>query len=159
MADIHTACQSGDLSLVRALVDEKPESVDDDDKHNWRPLFHAALHKRLEIVRLLLEQGADVSAHKGYVLHYAAEVPDNQEIVTLLIQYGALDAHVRPANDLSRQFLTAIFLNDVRVCEVFFDCIRNWPFSSMGSATNQFIMRLEMVRQRLLASFCRLVPP
>jgi Ankyrin repeats (3 copies) len=33
-------------------------------------------------------------------------------IVSLLVQYGALDAHVRPADDLSRQFLAAIFLAD-----------------------------------------------
>ncbi|MHC5542311.1 ankyrin repeat domain-containing protein [Singulisphaera rosea] len=45
-------------------------------------------------------------------MHYAGEVPDNKAIVALLIQYGALDAHVRPTSDLSRQFLAAVFLGD-----------------------------------------------
>jgi ankyrin repeat protein len=39
-------------------------------------------------------------------------VPNNKAIVSLLIQYGALDAHVRPTDDLSRQFLAAVFLAD-----------------------------------------------
>ena len=63
-------------------------------------------------MRLLLEAGADVAAHDGYVLHYAGEVPNNKAIVALLVQYGALDAHVRPADDLSRQFLAAVFVAD-----------------------------------------------
>jgi ankyrin repeat protein len=45
-------------------------------------------------------------------MHYAGEVPGNKAIVTLLLQYGTLDAHVRPADDLSRQFLAAVFLAD-----------------------------------------------
>jgi ankyrin repeat protein len=63
-------------------------------------------------VRLLIEAGADLAAHDGYVLHYAGEVPNNKAIVSLLVQYGALDAHVRPTDDLSRQFLAAVFLAD-----------------------------------------------
>src|SRR5262249_22422286 len=45
-------------------------------------------------------------------MHYAGEVPNNKAIVSLLVQYGALDAHVRPTDDLSRQFLAAVFLAD-----------------------------------------------
>jgi ankyrin repeat protein len=63
-------------------------------------------------VRLLIEAGADLAAHDGYALHYAAEVPDNKAIVALLVQYGALDAHVCPPDDLSRQLLAAVFLGD-----------------------------------------------
>jgi hypothetical protein len=61
---------------------------------------------------LLIDAGADLAAHDGYVLHYAGEVPNNKAIVSLLVQYGALDAHVRPTDDLSRQFLAAVFLAD-----------------------------------------------
>jgi ankyrin repeat protein len=45
-------------------------------------------------------------------MHYAGEVPNNKAIVTMLVQYGALDAHVHPTSDLSRQFLAAVFLAD-----------------------------------------------
>jgi hypothetical protein len=36
----------------------------------------------------------------GYVLHYAGEVPNNKEVVSLLLQNGGLDAHLRLANGM-----------------------------------------------------------
>jgi ankyrin repeat protein len=109
---IHDACGRGDIDAVRALIAVDPAVVDADDEHQWRPVFHAALWRREPVVRLLIEAGADLAAHEGYVLHYAGEVPNNKAIVTLLVQYGALDAHVRPTDDLSRQFLAAVFIGD-----------------------------------------------
>ena len=113
---IHDACRNGDVDTVRELVSSNPSLVDADDNHNWRPIFHAALKQQVDVVRFLIESGADLSAHDGYAIHYAGEVPNNKEIVALLVTYGALDAHVRPGDDLSRQFLAALFLgNDARV--------------------------------------------
>ena len=112
MSTIHEASRSGDLDAVRGFIDSDPNLVDADDEHKWRPIFHAALRKHAAVVRYLLESGADVAAHNGDALHYAAEVPNNQEVVTLLVQYGAIDAHTQPANQFSRQLLAAIFLND-----------------------------------------------
>ena len=109
---IHDACRRGDIELVRKLVTENPSLVDADDQHQWRPIFHAGLNRHEEVVRFLIASGADLAAHDGYVLHYAGEVPVNKPIVSLLVQYGALDAHVRPVDDLSRQFLAAVFLAD-----------------------------------------------
>ena len=97
---------------MRALIAADPASVDADDEHDWRPIFHAALWRHEQIVQLLIEAGADLAAHDGDVMHYAGEAPDNKRIVSLLVQYGALEAHVRPADDLSRQFLAAAFLAD-----------------------------------------------
>lgn len=109
---IHDACRRGDIDAVREMIAADPAVVDADDEYEWRPIFHAGLWRHEDIVRLLIEAGADLSAHDGYVLHYAGEVPNNKNIVWLLIQYGALDAHVRPTDDLSRQFLVSVFLAD-----------------------------------------------
>ncbi|QDT13504.1 ankyrin repeat domain-containing protein [Planctomycetes bacterium K23_9] len=111
---IHSACSQGDLETVRQFVASDTTLVNADDQHGWRPIFHAALERHAEVVQFLIEYGADLGAHDGYVLHYAGEVPGNKEIVGMLLKYGALDAHVRPVDDLSRQFLSAVFLGDAR---------------------------------------------
>lgn len=108
---IHEACSQGDLAYVRGLLEKQPSLVNADDQYKWSPIFHAALHRHIHIVRLLLNYGADTSAHDGYVLHYAAEVPDNQDVVNLLVSCGALEAHVLPRNNLQRQLLAALFQN------------------------------------------------
>lgn len=112
MTTIHQASGAGDLEAVRRFVADDPAVVDADDEHRWRPVFHAALWRRADVVRFLIASGADLAAHDGDVLHYAAEVPNNGEIVGLLVAHGALDPHVRPTDDLSRQLLAAVFLGD-----------------------------------------------
>jgi len=109
---IHEARRRGDVDAVRALIAAEPTAVDMDDEHGWRPVFHAGLWRHEAIVRLLIDAGADLASHDGYVMHYAGEVPNNKAIVSLLVLYGALDAHVRPTDDLTRQFLAAVFLAD-----------------------------------------------
>jgi len=116
---IHEASAHGDIDAVKTLIAADPAAVDADDEHGWRPVFHAGLWRHEQVVRLLIEAGADLAAHDGYVMHYAGEVPNNKAIVSLLVQYGALDAHVRPTDDLSRQFLAAVFLGDSsRTCSL-----------------------------------------
>lgn len=113
---IHEAAAAGNVDAVRQMLDRDPSLVDADDQHQWRPLFHAGLYRQLEAVRLLIDRGADVTAHDGYAMHYAGQVPGNKAIIELLILHGALDAHVHPPTHLYRQFLTAVFLaNESRV--------------------------------------------
>ena len=110
---IHEAAGRGDLDTLKKMVEERPWAVDQDDRHGWRPIFHACLRRRLDIVRYLIDRGADLAAHDGYAMHYAAEVPDNKDVVSLLVGYGSLDAHTKPASEVARQFIYAVFLANV----------------------------------------------
>ncbi len=113
---IHDAAGSGDLETLKKTVEERPSAVNEDDRYGWRPIFHAGLRRRLDAVRYLIDHGADLAAHDGDAIHYAAEVPDNKEVVSLLVGYGGLDAHTKPASDTARQFIYAVFLaNAARV--------------------------------------------
>jgi len=128
---------------VRRWLAKDPALVDADDEHVWRPIFHASLWRRLPVVRLLLQAGADIAAHDGYVAHYAGEVPNNKEIVTLLVQAGALDAHVRPVDDLSRQFLAALFVGDVARVAALLAQHSHLATAPDGRAITRFITRRE----------------
>ena len=55
-----------------------------------------------------------MAAHDGDAIHYAGEVPDNKEVVSLLIAYWGLDAHAKPSSEAARQFIYAVFLANVQ---------------------------------------------
>ncbi len=110
---IHDAAASGDLEAVKRIVEHDPRLVNQDDQYDWRPIFHAGLRRHYDVVKYLIDCGADLAAHDGYALHYAGEVPDNKKVVSLLVAYGGLDAHAKPSTELARQFIYAVFLANV----------------------------------------------
>ncbi|MYK19903.1 hypothetical protein F4055_17340 [Candidatus Poribacteria bacterium] len=114
LGSIHDAAASGDLDLVKKIVEQEPLSVNQDDQYEWRPIFHAGLRRHYDVVKYLIDAGADLAAHDGYVIHYAGEVPDNKEVVLLLVAYGGLDAHAKPLSETARQFIYAVFLANVQ---------------------------------------------
>ena len=65
LGDLKQLIRSGDLNKVRAAVDASPELLHthDPDEDEWEEktaLHCAARHARLDIVRLLVERGAEV---------------------------------------------------------------------------------------------------
>ena len=110
LGSIHDAASNGDLDTVKKILEQDPGQVNQDDQYEWRPIFHAGLRRHYDVVKYLIDCGADLAAHDGYVIHYAGEVPNNKEVVSLLVTYGALDAHTEPASELARQFIYAVFL-------------------------------------------------
>jgi ankyrin repeat protein len=116
MTSVHEAAGKGDLEAVKSFVEQDVTCVNQEDQYNWRPIFQAALHKRYNVVKYLIDQGADLAAMDGYVMHFAGEVPNNKEILTLLVTYGGLDSHTKPNSEIACQFIYAIFLaNESRV--------------------------------------------
>ena len=110
LGSIHDAAASGDLDSVKKILEQDPSLVNQDDQYEWRPIFHAGLRRHYDVVKYLIDCGADLAAHDGYVIHYAGQVRDNKEIISLLVAYGGLDAHAKPASEIARQFIYAVFL-------------------------------------------------
>ena len=113
LGSIHDAAANGDLDTVKKILEQNPSLVNQDDQYEWRPIFHAGLRRRYDVVKYLIDCGADLAAHDGYVIHYAGEVPNNKEVISLLIAYGGLDAHTKPSSEIARQFIYAVFLANV----------------------------------------------
>src|SRR6185295_4838603 len=98
--DICTASYIGDLERVRELLDQDPSLANRPSDYvtyyacSGTPLRNAAAAGHLEIVKLLLECGADPNlpeeqiAPRGHALH-SAVCNGHIEIVRLLLEHGA----------------------------------------------------------------------
>jgi peptide-methionine (S)-S-oxide reductase len=92
--DIHAAVRTGDVELVRPMLDADPALVN--TPQPWNPLFTAARAGRVEVAKLLLDCGANVNGtnDKGNTpLWFACQSPANAEdrlaVATLLLDRGA----------------------------------------------------------------------
>lgn len=92
--DLTVAAALGDVDAVKAMLDASPARISEDRPDARRPLTAAAEFGRMEVVRLLLERGADPTwpdvdeSPRGAALHAAARA-GNLPMVQLLLQHGA----------------------------------------------------------------------
>lgn len=122
--DICTAAAIGDLERVRELLDQDPALANRPSDYvtyyaaSGTPLRNAAAGGHLDIVRLLLERGADPNlreegiAPRGHAL-YSAAAQEHYEIAELLLRHGA---YPNPEVESSADALTrAMGRNDERM--------------------------------------------
>jgi ankyrin repeat protein len=92
--DLTVAAALNDLVAVRSMLDASPSRISEQRPDDRRPLYAAAEFGRLDIVRLLLQRGADPtwpdadSSERGAALHAAARRGD-REMVELLLKHNA----------------------------------------------------------------------
>lgn len=125
--DLGMACATGDLARVREWLDRDPSLVNKlSDYHSGypgggTPIKNAAARGHLEIVRLLLERGADPNlpeegiAPQGLAL-YSAAANGHFEIAKLLLEHGA---HPNAEVESSADTLSRVMMNgDQRLLEL-----------------------------------------
>ena len=97
--DIFIASYNGDLETVKKLIKQNPELVNSKNSFGRFPLEMAASTGQVEIVRFLLEHGADVKMNRNgaTALHMAALYGGKTELITLLLKNEA-DMNARTAN-------------------------------------------------------------
>jgi len=98
--DIFAASYNGDFETVKRLIAADPKLVNAKNSDGRFPLEMAAQTGRVEIVRLLLEKGAEVNMSRGggsTALHMAALYGGKTELISLLLEKGA-NMNARTAN-------------------------------------------------------------
>ncbi len=117
--DICTAAHTGDLNRVRTLLDEDPSLANRVSEYgtyylgSGAPLKNAAAKGHIEIVKHLLEHGADPNlpeegiAPHGHAL-YSAVTNGHFEIAKLLLEHGA---YPNPEVESSADALTMALMN------------------------------------------------
>ena len=105
--DLFTAVEAGKAETVKALITANPKIVGAQDFSGMTPLVRAAQVNKIELVKLLIEAGADVNA-KGRItaLTKAAE-GGHLEVVRLLLNHGAEVNPSRPDGPMDSMPLRA----------------------------------------------------
>jgi len=88
--DIYTAAETGDLARVRQIIDSGNWDYSEMDSRGMRPLDCAIKGGNPEIVKLMVEHGADVNAPgpEGTPLQ-AAQKAGKKDVEQVLVEHGA----------------------------------------------------------------------
>ena len=115
--EIHDAAQVGDLAKVKSLVGKNHDILSSRDDRGITPLYYAALNGRTEVVKYLIERGADVNetlSNRMSPLHVAAS--KYKEIVLLLVNNGA-DVNLNSYDD-SSPLHSAAYSGNIEIAEI-----------------------------------------
>ncbi|KAG8005222.1 Histone-lysine N-methyltransferase EHMT2 [Nibea albiflora] len=87
---LHHAAKLGNLEIVNMLLETGQVDVNAQDSGGWTPIIWAAEHKHVEVIKSLLNRGADVTINDkelNVCLHWAAYA-GNVDIAELVLNSG-----------------------------------------------------------------------
>lgn len=88
---LQRAAESGQVTNVETILQNKPDPVNCRDLRRWTPLHHAAFNGQTQMIQILLAHGAAVDAtdKDGATPLHAAATAGNPEAIEALLQGGA----------------------------------------------------------------------
>ena len=91
----HTAAQAGDLESLQAEVKRKKNIVNEQDSNGWAPLHEGARGGHLDVVKYLVDNGADVNKttnNGGSALWWAKQnLDEDHPVIEFLESIGATE--------------------------------------------------------------------
>uniref|UniRef100_A0A4W6EPB2 Euchromatic histone-lysine N-methyltransferase 2 n=1 Tax=Lates calcarifer TaxID=8187 RepID=A0A4W6EPB2_LATCA len=98
---LHHAAKLGNLEIVNMLLETGQVDVNAQDSGGWTPIIWAAEHKHVDVIKALLNRGADVTINDkelNVCLHWAAYA-GNVDIAELVLNSGCSLASVNMHGD------------------------------------------------------------
>ncbi|XP_061673321.1 histone-lysine N-methyltransferase EHMT2 [Syngnathoides biaculeatus] len=98
---LHHAAKQGNLEIVNILLETGQVDVNSQDNGGWTPIIWAAEHKHVEVIKVLLNRGADVTINDkelNICLHWAAYA-GNVDIAEMVLNAGCSLASVNVHGD------------------------------------------------------------
>jgi len=96
-SDMHTAAETGDWKTLRDIAIPNPNALHKPDDNGWHPIHFAIRAGRSEIVKFILDAGADVNELTNHGDGYSPlklakkYLPEDHHIIGLLQSFGALE--------------------------------------------------------------------
>ncbi|KAL8741378.1 MAG: hypothetical protein Q9190_006012 [Brigantiaea leucoxantha] len=129
----------GDIEGIKALFSARLATPKDTTAHGTTLLHVASRTRNVELIRLLIQEGADVNAPNQdgqSPLHEALALEDNYDVARLLIENGA-DLANKTTDDKTP--LHAFFTNTISQIMGKTDWIEGTPVDSEGMSITHFI--------------------
>ncbi len=117
--DIFTASRKGDTDAVKQMYKINPDTVNAKNYSGHSPLILASYRNQVDMVKLLIELGADIDYNfgQGAAIHGAA-FKGNMEIIKVLLEHNA-KLNV-PDNNGTTPLIYATIFNHTEIAELLF---------------------------------------
>lgn len=107
LTPMHVAASRDQAEIIQLLVSHGGDVQGPSADGQWTPLVFASYRGHLNAVRALLAHNADPTIAGGNPIHYAGQ-RKHKEICRLLVEHGAIDNTIAPANSAALELFRRV---------------------------------------------------